>query len=464
MINPEILREYDIRGIFEKSLTILDIDEIAKKISKIIIQNNSKEIIIGHDGRNSSLEIKNTLIKVFKKFGFKIVDISLIPTPISYYSNKYLNIPNSIMVTGSHNPKDYNGLKITINNKPFFGDDIKSLNEIDASDLEISEGIVVFENPLKEYKDNILNKFRDINRLKIVWDLGNGAIGPIIHQITNIIGGENIILNRTIDGNFPNHHPDPTIKSNISQISEFIFKNSFDLGVAFDGDGDRVGIIDNKGDLIYSDLIFLLLVLDLKKEKNDLTAVADVKCSKILFDVLKDNGVKIIMSKTGHSLIKEMISKENADIAGEMSGHIFYNFQYYGYDDAIFASLKFINILNKTNKSLSDMIAPYKNSFSTPEIKLYCDEKNKFDILKNLTDNLIKSYNDISNIIKIDGIRVETKEFWFLVRASNTQNCLVFRLEHFDNKNFKKEIEKLISIFDKYNLNISDLVNFNNTI
>jgi phosphomannomutase len=363
------------------------------------------------------------------------------------------------MITGSHNPKEYNGLKMIIDNKPFFGKSIKSLNEVDVSSLIKKNGSVKFQNPLIRYQNEILNRFSNINKLKIVWDPGNGAIGAIINKITNTIGGTNIILNQSIDGTFPNHHPDPTVKSNIIEISDFIKKNSFDLGVAFDGDGDRVGIIDNKGNLVYSDMIFLLLALDLQKEKKDITAVADVKCSKILFDVLKENGIRILMSKTGHSLIKQMIVAENADIAGEMSGHIFYNHGYYGYDDAIYASLKFINILNSSNNSLSDILEPYMQSSSSPEIKLYCKESEKFDLLSNIISDLKVIYND-AYLNEIDGIRVESSNFWFLIRASNTQNCLVFRLEHFQNELFKPEIQKIITIFKKFNLDLKELDSF----
>lgn len=459
MINPEILREYDIRGIYEKSLTLNDVTKIALSITKILINNKSPNIIIGHDGRVSSLKIKNTLIENFTTYGIEVIDISLIPTPLSYFSSKCYKIPNLIMITGSHNPKEYNGLKMIIDNKPFFGKSIKSLNEVDVSSLIKKNGSVKFQNPLIRYQNEILNRFSNINKLKIVWDPGNGAIGAIINKITNTIGGTNIILNQSIDGTFPNHHPDPTVKSNIIEISDFIKKNSFDLGVAFDGDGDRVGIIDNKGNLVYSDMIFLLLALDLQKEKKDITAVADVKCSKILFDVLKENGIRILMSKTGHSLIKQMIVAEKADIAGEMSGHIFYNHGYYGYDDAIYASLKFINILNSSNYSLSDILEPYMQSSSSPEIKLYCKESEKFDLLSNIISDLKVIYND-AYLNEIDGIRVESSNFWFLIRASNTQNCLVFRLEHFQNELFKPEIQKIITIFKKFNLDLKELDSF----
>ena len=463
MINPEILREYDIRGIFNDSLTLDDIYQISEKLSKIIKSHQSNQIIIGHDGRNSSLEIKNTLINSFLKFGIDVTDISLIPTPISYFANKIYSISNLIMITGSHNPKEYNGLKIIIDNKPFFAENIKKLNDIDTSNLMHSNGKIFFKDPIKEYVKNVLKDFKVINNLRIVWDPGNGAIGTIINQITNTIGGEHIILNKSIDGNFPKHHPDPTVKKNVLQISDFIKKNSFDLGIAFDGDGDRVGVIDNKGNLVYSDIIFLLLVLDLQKEKEDLTAVADVKCSKILFDTLKDNGINILMSKTGHSLIKEMIIKENADIAGEMSGHIFYNHKYYGYDDAIYASLKLIKLINKKGKKLSEITNPFLNSSSTPEIKLYCEESNKFNLLQEIINRLVKTYN-MSKIIKIDGIRVEHKNFWFLIRASNTQNCLVFRLEHFIDIQFKIELNNLLNIFKEFELDVSELTSFYNAV
>ena len=463
MINPEILREYDIRGIYEKSLTLNDIIEIGEKLSKIIHSKKLNDIIIGHDGRNSSLKIKNSLIKTFLKFGIDVVDISLIPTPISYFANKIYNIPNVIMITGSHNPKDYNGLKIIIDNKPFFSNNIKSLNEIDTSNLNYSKGKLIFQNPIYPYIENVLNNFKNINNLKIVWDPGNGAIGPIINEIVKSIGGYNTILNKSIDGNFPNHHPDPTIKKNISQVSEYIKNNNYDLGIAFDGDGDRVGIIDNNGNLVYSDIVFLLLALDLQKDKKDLVAIADVKCSKILFDTLKKNGIKILMSKTGHSLIKEMIIRENADIAGEMSGHIFYKYKYYGYDDAIYASLKIIKIINNQKKNLSDLIEPYIKSSSTPEIKLYCEESIKFNLLNKIIVKLKKTYQK-DTFIDIDGIRIESNNFWFLIRASNTQNCLVFRLEHFKEKPFKEELRVLISIFQKFDLDISELNSFYKTI
>ena len=463
MINPEILREYDIRGIYEKSLTLNDIIQIGEKLSKIIHSKKSNKIIIGHDGRNSSLKIKNSLIKTFLKFGIDVVDISLIPTPISYFANKIYNIPNVIMITGSHNPKDYNGLKIIIDNKPFFSNNIKSLNEIDTSNLNYSKGKLSFQNPIYPYIENVLNNFKNINNLKIVWDPGNGAIGPIINEIVKSIGGYNTILNKSIDGNFPNHHPDPTIKKNISQVSEYIKNNNYDLGIAFDGDGDRVGIIDNNGNLVYSDIVFLLLALDLQKDKKDLVAIADVKCSKILFDTLKKNRIKILMSKTGHSLIKEMIIRENADIAGEMSGHIFYKYKYYGYDDAIYASLKIIKIINNQKKNLSDLIEPYIKSSSTPEIKLYCEESIKFNLLNKIIVKLKKTYQK-DTFIDIDGIRIESNNFWFLIRASNTQNCLVFRLEHFKEKPFKEELRVLISIFQKFDLDISELNSFYKTI
>ncbi len=226
-----------------------------------------------------------------------------------------------------------------------------------------------------------------------------------------------------------------------------------------------MGVIDDKGNLVYSDIIFLLLTLELSKEKQNVTAVADIKCSKILFDTLKKNNVNILISKTGHSLIKEMIEKENADIAGEMSGHIFYKYGYYGYDDAIYASLKLIELINLNKKNLSQLIEPYSHSLTTPEIKLYVNEDKKVSTLQSIIRQIGDIYNSKQyTALTIDGIRLEGKDFWFLIRASNTQNCLVFRLEHFIKSEFKEEIEKLIDIFSKYEIDIHELVDFNNTV
>jgi len=465
LINPEILREYDIRGIFNNSLTLRDISLIASKISSLLISNNHKKLIIGHDGRESSLQIKNTLINKFISYGIDVEDISLVPTPVSYFMSKNLSIPNSIMITGSHNPKEYNGLKITLFNKPFFGSDIKNLNNVDSIEIPPSKGILSFHDAIQIYSNKILSKFKNINNLKIVWDPGNGAIGSIIHKILDKIGGEHYILNRTIDGEFPNHHPDPTVLKNVVQISNFIKGHNYDLGIAFDGDGDRVGVIDDNGNLVYSDIIFLLLTLELSKKKQNLTAIADIKCSKILFDTLKQNNVNILISKTGHSLIKEMIEKEEADIAGEMSGHIFYKYDYYGYDDAIYASLKLIELINTNKKKLSQLTKPYSNSLTTPEIKLYVSEDKKVTTLHSIMEEIGVIYNSKDyTTLTIDGIRLEGKDFWFLIRASNTQNCLVFRLEHFIKLSFKEEIEKLINILSKYELDIHELIDFNNTV
>ena len=442
MINTEILREYDIRGIYQKSLKLEDVENIAKKISNIISKINTPKIIIGHDGRLSSLEIKNKLIDTFRRHGVDVVDISLIPTPVSYYATKKLDIPNLIMITGSHNPKEYNGLKIIINNKPFFGEKIKSLNDLDDASLSSALGQLTFKDVITPYTNEIISQFNNLDKLKIVWDPGNGAIAPIIHKIINSIKGTNIILNRSIDGNFPNHHPDPTIKKNITQISNYIKEKKFDLGIAFDGDGDRIGILDNKGELIYSDIIFLLLSLDLLKEKKDLVAIADVKCSKVLFDTLKNNGVDIHMSKTGHSLIKEMIFSKNADIAGEMSGHIFYNDDWYGFDDGIYSALRLIEIISESKSSSSEIFNKFPQLFNTPEINLSTTDDRKFKIIEKLKKEF--EFNGFEKVL-IDGIRLENDTSWGLARASNTTPSLVFRFEG----ESKEALQEIIEVFQK---------------
>ena len=308
MINNEILREYDIRGIYGSSLTKKDIEVIGKSLSSLMINKGMTDIIIGHDGRDSSLEIKNLLIDSIRNLGINVSDISLVPTPVCYFATKKLNIPNSIMITGSHNPQEYNGFKIIINDEPFYGKQIKNLNNINIFYVHF-----YCKNSSKHgvsnYMDEVLTKINIKKDLKIVWDIGNGVIGSMFHRLIKKIPGEHLIINSTVDGNFPNHHPDPTVLKNNIQISNLVKEEGFDLGISFDGDGDRLGIIDNKGNFVYSDIILLLISKFMAIEIKNLTVVADVKCSQLIFDELRSNNINIIMSKTGHSLIKKKIQE-----------------------------------------------------------------------------------------------------------------------------------------------------------
>ena len=271
MINNEILREYDIRGIYGSSLTKKDIEVIGKSLSSLMINKGMTDIIIGHDGRDSSLEIKNLLIDSIRNLGINVSDISLVPTPVCYFATKKLNIPNSIMITGSHNPQEYNGFKIIINDEPFYGKQIKNLNNINIHSNSNIKGSIKYTDILHNYMDEVLTKINIKKDLKIVWDIGNGVIGSMFHRLIKKIPGEHLIINSTVDGNFPNHHPDPTVLKNNIQISNLVKEEGFDLGISFDGDGDRLGIIDNKGNFVYSDIILLLISKFMAIEIKNLT-------------------------------------------------------------------------------------------------------------------------------------------------------------------------------------------------
>jgi len=463
MINSEILREYDIRGIYGSSLTNKDIDKIGKSLSSLMINKGMTDIIIGHDGRDSSLEIKNLLIDSITSLGINVSDISLVPTPICYFANKKLNICNSIMITGSHNPQEYNGFKIIIDDEPFYGEQIKNLNNIKIHNKSNTRGLIKYIDILQTYIDEIVTKVNIKKDLKIVWDIGNGVIGSMFHRLISKIPGEHLIINSTVDGNFPNHHPDPTVLKNNIQIINFVKDKSYDLGISFDGDGDRLGIIDNKGHFVYSDIILLLISKFMAIDIKNLTVVADVKCSQLIFDELRSNNINIIMSKTGHSLIKKKIKETNAHIAGEMSGHMFFNHNYYGFDDAIYASLKFLEYLSSQKESLHNLVNNYLIYSSTPELKLYCEENVKFKNIEKIVCEIKKNSKDLK-INDLDGVRVEADDYWYLVRASNTQNCLVFRLECKKNINFKDKLKEIHTFLSDFNLDLKELNSFYNTI
>ncbi len=285
----------------------------------------------------------------------------------------------------------------------------------------------------------------------------------MFHSLINKVKGDHLVINSTVDGNFPNHHPDPTVLKNNIQISNLVIEGGYDLGISFDGDGDRLGIIDGKGNFVYSDIILLLISKFMSIKIKDLTVVADVKCSQLIFDDLRSNDINIIMSKTGHSVIKSKIKETNAHIAGEMSGHIFFNHNYYGFDDAIFAALKFIEYLSNQNDTLNNIVSKYLIYSSTPELKLYCKEDVKFQNI-NLIVKKIKENSLNLKVNDLDGIRVVADDYWYLIRASNTQNCLVLRLECKKNINFKKKLQEIYKLLSNYNLDLNELKSFYDTV
>ena len=432
IIDDSILKEYDIRGVYNQNISEEDYYFIAKSFSTILIKNKIIEIVIGCDGRLSSPSLKKKLIQGFIESGINVIDIGIAPTPMVYFASHQLNTGAAMIVTGSHNPANYNGLKITLNNNPFYGEDIKLLGKISKkANFITGKGVIKKYNILPEYLDRLLQdsfiskKNSKIDKkLKIAWDIGNGAAAIVMKDLANNLMADNILLFADIDGNFPNHHPDPTVEKNLKDLKKTILEEQCDIGIAFDGDGDRIVIVDNEGETICGEHLIFLFAREILKENSNTTIIADIKASNILFDAINSLGGKALMWKTGHSLIKSKMKEINSLLAGEMSGHIFFADKYYGFDDALYASIRILNIIANTKLSLSSLKKEIPEIFSSPEIRIECDIEKKKSIIKNikkeLEDNHIK-YNDI------DGIRVDKDYGWYLIRSSNTQPVLVIK-------------------------------------
>ena len=421
--DPTIIREYDIRGIYGDTLK-KDDAKIIGHIFGLSLKKN-KTVNICCDGRKSSEPLKEKLIEGLSEVGCNIIDIGIGPTPMLYYSNFLNNSEAGIMITGSHNPPSHNGFKIVKNKMSFFGDELKRLAKSAENYDFVKKKSSIKKNNIEDRYVNLLIKhLNQVKKLNIVWDAGNGSAGNIMKKIAQHIKGKKILLYENIDGDFPNHHPDPSDPSTLKDLIKSVKHNNMDLGIAFDGDGDRIGIVDNQGNIIPGDLLLLLLGIDVLKKKKGACIIGDVKCSQVLFDEIKKVGGRPIMSKTGHSLIKDCMKKESADLAGEMSGHIFFADDYYGFDDALYASIRLVNILSSSKKKLSELILQFPKLYNTPEIRIYCEEKEKFKII----DQIITNQRN-NNYTAIDGIRVKCEQGWWLMRASNTQAAIVLRCE-----------------------------------
>lgn len=447
--NPEIMRAYDIRGKYGKNLTPQDSYHLGKAMASLIKQEKlPPTVCIGRDGRMSSPELHTGLVEGLLQSGIAITDIDLVATPTLYYATITRGTTAGIMITGSHNPADQNGFKLVYQGASFFGDRIQQLVRIAAAaDFVEGNGSIEFIDISQEYisslKQNAAKKIG--RRLKVAWDPGNGATGNLVEKLASVIDCEHFLINTKVDGTFPNHHPDPTIPENMAQLIDLVRKNECDIGFAFDGDGDRLGVVDNKGRMIFGDKILLILAQDLLERKPGAKVIADVKTSDLIFSKISELGGTPIVWKTGHSLIKAKMKEEAALLAGEMSGHLFFGEDYYGFDDALFAACKMINILSNSDMLLSEMVDKIPESHSTPELRIDVDETIKFklidDLKLHLTNQNLK-FNDL------DGVRVKESNGWWLVRASNTQNALIVRVEGNTGKDLHLLCNKVISLFD----------------
>ena len=436
-IDPTILRKYDIRGIVGKNFNVGELRSFGRGFGSIVKDlmepDVTPTVAVGYDGRFSSVEFSNAVCAGLMASGINVKNIGCGPTPLLYYATKQLNTDAGVMITGSHNPPNYNGLKLVLSDKPFFGDDIQDLGKrIEVGDFYEGHGDITHCNIELDYIGRLLEDFSGKKDLNVAWDPGNGSSGKIVQKLIKRLPGKHILINEKIDGGFPAHHPDPTIENNLAQLKSLVIENDCDLGIGFDGDGDRIGIVDSKGRVIWGDQILILLARDVLKTRPGEVIIADVKASRVFFDEIVKAGGKPMMWAAGHSLIKNKMMETNAPLAGEMSGHIFFADKYFGYDDAIYAAIRLLTILSNTDQSLTKMYDDLPKMLNTPELLIDCPEERKFNVIKEIKNRL----SDLKNntVYDIDGVRVESKEGWWLIRASNTQAALVARCES-DNEN-----------------------------
>ncbi len=426
-MNPNIFREYDIRGIVGEHLTDETVATLSWAMGTFFRRNGATRIVIGYDARKSSKRFCELLIDGLNECGCDVLAIGMVPTPVLYHTVYTNEVDGGVMITGSHNPPDHNGFKICLGKATLFGPQIQEIKDIAlAGKFESGDGKVEERNVLNEYCLDIVENIKmGDRRLKVVVDSGNGMGGVTGVPIYQVLGADVIELFTRPDPTFPNHHPDPTVEGNLQHMIKAVSEFEADFGIAFDGDGDRIGVVDENGRIIWGDELMVLLSRSVLKEKPGATIIAEVKCSERLFDDIEKNGGKPIMWKAGHSLIKAKMKETDAALAGEMSGHIFFADRFYGFDDATYAGARLLEIMSQTNLPLSKMFDGLPETFSTPEIRVDCPDETKFEIVKRIADE----FSSTHNVITIDGARIKFENGWGLVRASNTQSILVLRFE-----------------------------------
>ena len=426
-LNPTILREYDIRGVVGKTLNDTDAHAIGRAFAAVVTEAGGRRVAVGRDGRLSSPMIEAALVDGLVEGGVAVTRVGLGPTPMLYFAVNTLEVDGGLMVTGSHNPADYNGFKLMLGKKPFFGADIQRLGRIAASPPPArARGDVAERRLVDAYVARLLADYDGVRPLHVAWDAGNGATGAVLQRLVAGLPGRHLLLNETIDGRFPAHHPDPTEAKNLAQLQQAVLDHGCDLGIAFDGDGDRIGVIDGKGRILWGDQLMVVLAGDVIRAKPGATIIADVKASQVLFDEISRFGGTPLMWRTGHSLIKTKMAETGAPLAGEMSGHIFYADRYYGYDDALYAAVRLLGILARAGESLAAWRDRLPVVVNTPELRFPCADTRKFAVIDEVRERLRRAGATMSDI---DGVRVRTADGWWLLRASNTQDVLVARAE-----------------------------------
>jgi phosphomannomutase len=444
--HPTSLREYDIRGIIDETLGEADAYAIGRGFGTLVARAGGSKVVVGYDGRLSSPILEAALVKGLNESGIHAVRVGEGPTPMLYYAEAVLDVDGGIQITGSHNPANYNGFKMVFHHGPFFGADIQKLGTMAASgDWATGSAGSEHLEIMDRYTARLVEGF-DGKAYRIGWDAGNGAAGPVVEKLVKLLPGEHFTLFTDVDGNFPNHHPDPTEEKNLADLRALVAEKGLDFGVAFDGDGDRIGAIDGEGRIIWGDQLLAIYAEQVLKDVPGATIIADVKASQALFDRVAELGGKPLMWKTGHSLIKSKMKETGSPLAGEMSGHIFFKHQYYGFDDALYAAVRLIRAASAAGKSVTQLRGEMPAMVNTPELRFQVDESRKFAVIQEVLDRLAAAGAKVDNT---DGARVNTSDGWWLLRASNTQDVLVARAEARDEAGLKRlmaQIDEQLSL------------------
>ncbi len=444
MLNKNIFREYDIRGIADEELLTPDAEAIGQALGTYLIRHGGTRICLGRDCRLSGERLHAAVLKGLLAAGGKVLDVGVVPTPVLYYAVKHFQADGGVMITGSHNPAEYNGFKTVCGSGTLYGQAIQDVYRLIAEkDLNVSKGSVEEIDAVTPYVDEISAQFQFRRKVKVVIDAGNGVAGPVAHRVLSRLKVEAAELFFEPDGEFPNHHPDPTVLKNLESLRKAVKERGADLGIAFDGDGDRIGAVDERGNVVYGDMLLLIFAREILTRKPGSTFIGEVKCSQTMYDKISELGGKPIMYKTGHSLIKAKMKQETAELAGEMSGHMFFADRYYGYDDAIYAACRLLEIVADSDAPLSAQLKNVPKLVSTPELRTDCPDETKFKVISRVAEIIRRD----RPIVDVDGVRVPFENGWGLVRASNTQPVLVMRFEATSQEllqKYRKHIEDVV--------------------
>jgi phosphomannomutase/phosphoglucomutase len=444
MLKPTIFREYDIRGVADTELLSPDVVDLGRGLGTLLQRKSGRSITLGRDCRLSSTRLRDALLEGLVDSGCEVTDIGVVPTPLLYFSAVHLEADGGVMITGSHNPSEFNGFKTVCGAGTLHGETIQEVRHIiEKRDFLHGHGSHDDMDVIPAYLDQVAPQFEFSRRIRVVFDGGNGTAGPVVHRLFERLNCDVTELFFPMDGHFPNHHPDPTVPANLKHLQDAVRAQKAELGIAFDGDSDRIGAVDENGEVIYGDMLLLIFGREILTRKPGATFIGEVKCSQLLYDELKRLGGNPVMYKTGHSLIKAKMKEEHAELAGEMSGHMFFADRYFGYDDAIYAACRLIEIVASSGKPLSAQFAGLPKLVSTPEIRVDCPDEVKFQVVEHVAVSFKKTHK----VIDIDGVRVLFEHGWGLLRASNTQPVLVMRFEAESGdwlKNYQRQVETVL--------------------